>query len=145
MSASPGTALDPQTETVACAPAGRLERWTLLSILGLAAVLRLWHLDHNGYGRQYYAGAVRSMLGSWHNFFFNAFDPQGYVSLDKPPVALWLQVASAKILGFSAFSVMLPQVLEGLISVALVHRLVARRFGQSAGLVAALFLALTPI
>jgi 4-amino-4-deoxy-L-arabinose transferase-like glycosyltransferase len=117
----------------------------LLGVLGLAALLRLLQLDQNGYGRQYYAAGVRSMLGSLHNFFFNAFDPAGFVSLDKPPVALWLQVASAKLLGFSAFSVMLPQVLEGLAAVFLIHRLVQRRFGDGAALVAALCLALTPI
>jgi 4-amino-4-deoxy-L-arabinose transferase-like glycosyltransferase len=124
---------------------GRAARLGLAVILGLAAVLRFWHLDHNGYGREYYAAGVRSMLGSWHCFFFNAFDPAGFVSLDKPPVALWMQVASAGVLGFSAFSVMLPQVLEGLISVALLHHIVGRRFGRTAALLAALFLALTPI
>lgn len=108
-------------------------------------MLRLWHLDQNGYGRQYYAAGVRSMVGNLHCFLFNAFDPAAFVSLDKPPVALWLQVASAKILGFSAFSVLLPQVLEGLVAVVLIHRLVARRFGETAALVAALCLALTPI
>lgn len=120
-------------------------RLALLGVLGLAAGLRLWHLDQNGYGRQYYGAGVRSMLGSFHNFFFNTFDPAGFVSLDKPPLALWLQVASAKLMGFSAFSVMLPQVLEGLFAVVLVHKLVRRRFGDGAALVAALFLALTPI
>src|ERR1035437_5716985 len=120
-------------------------RLALTGILGLAAVLRLWHLEQNGYGRQYYAAGVRSMMGRLHSFFFNAFDPAGFVSLDKPPIALWLQVASAKVLGFSAFSVMLPQVLEGLVAVILIYKLVSRRFGEAAGLVAALCLALTPI
>uniref|UniRef100_UPI00273A2345 glycosyltransferase family 39 protein n=1 Tax=Stenotrophomonas sp. YIM B06876 TaxID=3060211 RepID=UPI00273A2345 len=122
-----------------------MARWTFAGVLALAAALRLWQLEQNGYGREYYAAGVRSMLGSVHNFFFNAFDPAGFVSLDKPPVALWMQVASAKTLGFSAFSVMLPQVLEGLVCVALVHHLVRRRFGRGAALVAALLLALTPI
>ena len=122
-----------------------LGRLGLAAILALAAWLRLWQLGQNGFGRQYYAAGVRSMLGSWHNFFYNAFDPAGFVSLDKPPVAIWLQVAGAKLLGFSAFGVMLPQVLMGLAAVALVHHLVARRFGRMAGLLAALFLALTPI
>jgi 4-amino-4-deoxy-L-arabinose transferase-like glycosyltransferase len=131
--------------TIESMPPTRAARLALVAILGAAASLRLWHLDQNGYGRQYYAAGVRSMLGSWHAFFFNSFDPAGFVSLDKPPVALWLQVASARIMGFSAFSVMLPQVLEGLVSVALIHYLVARRFGRAAGLLAALFLALTPI
>jgi 4-amino-4-deoxy-L-arabinose transferase-like glycosyltransferase len=117
----------------------------LIGIVGVAALLRLWRLDQNGYSREYFAAGVRSMLGSFHCFLFNAFDPAGFVSLDKPPVAMWLQVASAKALGFSAFSVLLPQVLEGVISVALVYKLVARRFGAGAALTAALFLALTPI
>jgi len=127
------------------APGGRAARLALPAILGLAALLRLWQLDQNGYGRLYYAAGVRSMLGSAHAFLFNAFDPAGFVSIDKPPLALWLQVASAKLLGFGAFSVMLPQVLEGLAAVALVHCIVARRAGTAAGLLAALFLALTPI
>jgi 4-amino-4-deoxy-L-arabinose transferase-like glycosyltransferase len=135
---APAAAVAPPTSS-------RAARCALVAILGLAAVLRLWHLDQNGYGREYYAAGVRSQLDSWLCFFFNSFDPAGFVSLDKPPVALWLQVASAKIFGFSAFSVMLPQVLEGLIAVALIHHLVARRFGQAAGLLAALFLAVTPI
>ena len=88
---------------------------------------------------------VRSMTVSWHNFFYNAFDPTGFVSLDKPPVAFWLQTASAKLLGFAAFSVLLPQVLAGLAAIFVLYALVRRRFGTDAGLLAALFLALNPI
>ena len=124
------------------APASHL---ALAGVLALAAILRLWHLDQNGFGRQYYAAGVRSMLGSAHAFFYNAFDPAGFVSIDKPPVALWLQVLSARLLGFSAYSVMLTQVVLGVLSVWLLHQLVARHFGRGAGLVAALCLAVTPI
>ena len=120
-------------------------RAALGAILGLAAFLRLWHLDQNGYGRQYYAAGVRSMMDSAHAFFYNAFDPAAFLSIDKPPVALWMQVLSARLLGFSAFSVMLTQVVLGVLSVWLIHRLVARPFGRAAALVAALCLALTPI
>jgi 4-amino-4-deoxy-L-arabinose transferase-like glycosyltransferase len=80
----------------------------LAAILGLAASLDLWDLTQNGYANTYYAGAVRSMLRSWHNFFFVSFDPGGLVSVDKPPLALWLQAASAKVFGFSSFSILLP-------------------------------------
>ena len=65
--------------------------------------------------------------------------------LDKPPVAFWMQTLSAKLLGFSPFSVLLPQLIEGLAAIVLLYALVRRRFGEPAGLCAALALALTPI
>ena len=120
-------------------------RIVLLAILLLAAGLRLWAIERNGFGTEYYAAGVLSMMASPHNFFFVAFDPAGFVSVDKPPVALWIQVASAELFGFSGFSVILPQVLEGLAAILLLHRLVARRFGPAAGLVAALVLAIMPV
>ena len=85
------------------------------------------------------------MMVSWHNFFFNAFDPTGFVSLDKPPLAFWAQTLSAQFFGFGPFSVLLPQALEGLASILVLYHLVQRVFGAGAGLLAALFFALTPI
>ena len=131
---------------IALRPAWRSSPWAGLGgVMALGLGLRVWRLDQNGFGTEYYSAGVRSMLDSPHNFLFNSFDPAGFVSLDKPPIALWVQVASAKLLGFSSLSVLLPQALEGLASIALVYHLVARRFGAAAGLLAALFLALTPI
>ena len=104
----------------------------LVAILGLAAALRLWRLDQNGFGNEYYAAAVRSMASSAHNFFYAAFDPAGFVSVDKPPVALWIQVASVKVLGFNGFALLLPQVLEGVAAVGILFHLVRRRFGAPA-------------
>ena len=117
----------------------------LAAIVALAAALRLWRLDEGGVLAPPYVAAVRSQLESWHNLFFNAFDPAGFLSLDKPPVAFWLQTLSAKLLGFGAFGVLLPQVTEGLVSILLLHSLVRRHFGSAAGLLAALFLAVCPI
>jgi 4-amino-4-deoxy-L-arabinose transferase-like glycosyltransferase len=114
-------------------------------VLVLTALLRLWRLDQNGFDNEYYAAAVRSMMGGWHAFFYNSFDPAGFVSVDKPPLALWIQVATAKVLGFSSRAVLLPQVLEGVAAVAVLMHLVGRRFGAGAGALAGLFLALTPI
>jgi 4-amino-4-deoxy-L-arabinose transferase-like glycosyltransferase len=115
------------------------------AILALGAGLRLWQLDRNRFGTDYYSAGVRSMAENWHNFLFNAFDPAGFVSLDKPPVAFWLQVLSTKLFGFNGLAVLLPQVIEGVAAIALLYHLVARRCGRLAGLAAALFLALTPI
>src|SRR5258705_11248217 len=84
------------------------------------------------------------MMGDWHAFFYNSFDPVGFVSVDKPPLALWIQGATAKVLGFSSLAALLPQVLEGLAAVALVCHLGGRGFGAMAGVLAGLFLALPP-
>ncbi len=85
------------------------------------------------------------MLKNWHNFFFVSFDGAGLVSVDKPPLGLWLQAASVKLFGFSGFSVLLPEAVAGVLSVALLYVLVRRAFGPIAGLLAALILAVTPV
>jgi len=121
------------------------QRLGLGAVLILAAVLDFWQLDRIGYGNTYYAAAIRSMLQSWHNFFYNAFDPGGFVTIDKPPLGFWLQAASAKLFGYGGLSLMAPQALAGVLSVAVLYRLVARAFGAGAGLLAALALALMPV
>jgi 4-amino-4-deoxy-L-arabinose transferase-like glycosyltransferase len=117
----------------------------LTLVAAVAVLARTWQLSQNDFGRQYYAAGVLSMLGSWHNFIFNAFDPAGFVSIDKPPVAIWLQVASAKLFGFGALSIMAAQVIAGLAAVLFVYVLVRRYWGGTAGAIAALSLALSPI
>jgi len=124
---------------------GRWEVLTLFAILLLALILRMWGLDQNGWGAEYYTAAVRSMATSWHNFFYTAFDPDGFISVDKPPIALWIQVASVKLFGFHPLSVLLPQVVEGVASVWILFHIVRRRFSASAALLAALLLALMPV
>ncbi len=121
-------------------------RWLLLAaILAASGYLNFFRLNAEGYANSYYAAAVKSMLTSWHNFFFASFDPGGFVSVDKPPVGFWIQAASAKLFGFSGLSLLLPEAFAGVLSVALTYYLVRRVFGVPAGLVAALALALTPI
>jgi 4-amino-4-deoxy-L-arabinose transferase-like glycosyltransferase len=120
-------------------------RLGLAGILALALALRGWQLGASGFITPYYMAGVRSMTVSWHNFFFNAFDPTGFVSLDKPPLAFWVQTLSAQFFGLSPLSVLLPQALEGLASILVLYHLARRVFGTGAGLLAALFLALTPI
>src|SRR4051794_4933945 len=130
---------------------GRLERAQMLPWVGLSfalivsAVLNLWNLAQNGYGNAYYSVAVQSMLASWKNFFFAAYDAGGFITVDKPPVALWIQALSAKLFGFSGLAVLVPEALAGVASVALLYFLVRRIFGPLAGFLAAVALALTPI
>lgn len=122
-----------------------LETFALVLILLLAAFLNFWGVWNEGYGNEFYAACVKSMLQSWHNFFFVSFDPGGFVTVDKPPVGLWVQALSAKLFGFSGWSLILPQALAGVLSVAALDRLVRRGFGAAAGLLAALALAVSPV
>src|SRR5262249_60640905 len=73
----------------------------LFAVLVTAAALRLWRLDQNGFGNEYYTAGVRSMSLSWHNFFYNSFDPAGFISVDQPPLAHGVQVASGKVCGLA--------------------------------------------
>src|SRR6266699_6686165 len=121
--------------------------WHRLALGGITLIsvfMNFFQLGKNGFG-SYYPPAVRSMMDNWHNFFFASYDPGGFVTIDKPPVGFWLQVISAKLFGFTPFSVLLPQALAGVLSVLLLYFLVRRHFGVVAGLLAALALALSPI
>ncbi len=120
-------------------------RLALAIVMLVSIFMNFYQLGQNGFGNLYYASAIRSMLDSWHNFFFVSFDPGGFVSIDKPPLGFWLQTASAKIFGFTPFSIFLPQALAGVLSVLLLYYLVRRHFGVVAGLLAALALAISPI
>src|SRR6266568_2726035 len=120
-------------------------RLALAVVMLISIFMNFYQLGQNGFGNLYYAAGVRSMLDNWHNFFFVSFDPGGFVTIDKPPLGFWLQVLSAKLFGFTAFSVYLPQALAGVLSVLLLYHLVRRHFGVVAGLLAALALAISPI
>jgi 4-amino-4-deoxy-L-arabinose transferase-like glycosyltransferase len=117
----------------------------LAALLVLAAVLNLWALSRNGWANDYYAAAVRSMSSSWHAFLYGSFDSKGVMTVDKPPLALWVQSLSVRVFGFHSLSILVPQALMGVASVGLVYDLTRRRFGRAAGAVAGLVLATTPI
>ena len=86
-----------------------LLRWlALLGIVLLAIGLRFYNLAALGDVNHYYTAAVKSMLESWHNFFFVAAEPGGSVSVDKPPLGLWIEAASAAVFGVNTFGVLFP-------------------------------------
>jgi 4-amino-4-deoxy-L-arabinose transferase-like glycosyltransferase len=124
---------------------GILHYVTLAAVLSVAFILRIFNIGAEGYGNMYYASTVYSMLTSWKNFFFAAFDPAGFVTVDKPPLGFWMQAASATVFGFQGWALMLPQILSGVLACMVLYWLVRRFFGPNAGLLAALILAVTPI
>jgi 4-amino-4-deoxy-L-arabinose transferase-like glycosyltransferase len=120
-------------------------RPALLGVLAVAALLCLWHLTIDGTSNTYYAAAVKSGSESWKAWFFGSLDPGSFITVDKPPLSLWLMGLSARVFGFSSFSMLLPDALCTIGAVALLYATVKRAFGPAAGLAAALALATTPI
>lgn len=121
------------------------EKGALTGILALSAFLGLWNLSINGYSNDFYAASVRSMLQSWHNFFYLAFDPGGWITVDKPPLAFMIQTFFVRVFGFSGVNLLVPEALAGIAGVYLLYYMVKRAFGPAAGLLSALMLAVTPI
>nr|WP_150272047.1 glycosyltransferase family 39 protein [Paenibacillus tepidiphilus] len=117
----------------------------LLGSMLLAAFLYGYGIWNDQYVNLYYTTAVGSMLENFHNFFFASLDSAGSVTVDKPPVAFWIQTASAWIFGLHGWSVILPQTLGGVGSVLLVYLLVKPAFGRTAARLAALAMAVTPV
>jgi 4-amino-4-deoxy-L-arabinose transferase-like glycosyltransferase len=126
-------------------PPGKWPRLALAGICVLGAVLYGTALWSGGWGNTYYTAAIKSMGLNFTNFLFGSFDPAGVVTVDKPPLSLWPQVISTWIFGYHGWSVLLPQVIEGVAAIFLLHRTVRMWAGEHAALIAALVLALTPI
>ncbi len=124
---------------------GRRAQWIVVGLITLlAAVLRLIEIGKVP-PDPFYDAAVRSMTLSWHNFFFGAFEPAASVSIDKPPVDLWLQVVSVKVLGFTSTALKLPEALAGTAAVPLLYAAVRRLWSPLAGIAAAASLAVLPV
>ena len=122
----------------------RWARPTLLIVTALAGLAYAWRFDQ-AYLEPFYGGAARSMSLSLHNFFYGAADPWATVSVDKIPGALWIQAISLRIFGFHVWALVLPQVIEGMLTVLVLYRAVRRVAGAGAGMVAALVLTGSPI
>jgi 4-amino-4-deoxy-L-arabinose transferase-like glycosyltransferase len=127
-------------------PAGQpaWARPTLLAIAAVAAVAYGWGMAGASV-EPFYGAAARSMSESWHDFIFGAFDPAGTVTVDKLPGALWVQALSLRVFGFHIWALVLPQVVEGVLTILVLYRAVRRLAGPAAGLTAAAVLAVTPI
>ena len=105
------------------------------ALIGIAGVLNLWGLSINGWANTYYCAAVRSMTTSWHNFLFASLDQSGLMTVDKPPLSLWVQALSARVFGFHPLSLLIPQALMGAGGRRSCYDLTRRRFGRPAGFV----------
>jgi len=134
----------------AAGPAGRsgAPRWARLALLVLlagTAVLYLWGLSASGWANAFYSAAAQAGSQSWHAFFYAASDPAASITVDKTPASVWVMAMSVRLFGLSPWSVLAPQALMGVATVALVYATVRRTSGHAAGLLAGLATALTPV
>ncbi|MCQ9184541.1 glycosyltransferase family 39 protein [Streptomyces sp. IBSBF 2953] len=122
----------------------RWARPALWAILVLATTLYAWNLSSIT-GNSFYDAAVYSGTKSWKAFFFGALDSGSFITVDKPPFALWVMGLSARVFGYGTWQLTLPMIVAGTGSVALLYRLIKRDFGAVAATISALTLTLTPI
>ncbi|MFF9046193.1 ArnT family glycosyltransferase [Streptomyces parvulus] len=123
-------------------------RWARPALLGLllaTALLYLYNLSASGWANSFYSAAVQAGSESWKAFFFGSLDAGNAITVDKPPAALWPMALAVRVFGLSSWSILVPEVLMGVATVAVVHAAVRRRFGPAAGLIAGAVLALTPV
>lgn len=117
----------------------------LLALLAATAVLYLWGLGASGWANAYYSAAVQAGTESWKAFFFGSFDAANAITVDKTPASLWPMALAARMFGVNAWSILVPQALAGVASVALLYATVRRWSGPAAGLLAGAVLASTPV
>src|SRR4051812_13176175 len=153
------TTTRPTTTTPATGGPGRLTRlWRgpetdpcwgrpgLLGLLAATAILLVWGLGASGWANSFYSAAVQAGSASWKAFFFGSSDAASSITVDKTPLALWPMALSVRIFGLSSWSILVPQALEGVATVALLHHVVRRTTGSAAaGLLAGTVMALTPV
>ncbi|MET9387957.1 glycosyltransferase family 39 protein [Streptomyces sp. NPDC002928] len=123
-------------------------RWARPAFLGLLLVtglLYLYNLSASGYANSFYSAAVQAGSKSWKAFFFGSLDAGNAITVDKPPASLWPMELAVRIFGLNSWAILVPEVLMGVATVAVVYASVRRRFSPEAGLIAGAVLALTPV
>jgi 4-amino-4-deoxy-L-arabinose transferase-like glycosyltransferase len=120
-------------------------RPALVALLAATAVLYLWGLGASGWANSFYSAAVEAGTKSWKAFFYGSFDSSNFITVDKPPASLWVMELSARVFGVNAWSILVPQALEGVAAVGLLYATVRRRFSPGAALLAGACLAVTPV
>ncbi|MEU7575212.1 glycosyltransferase family 39 protein [Micromonospora sp. NPDC049240] len=144
----PATTPVPESAPTAAEPPGRDPRWARPALVGLlvaTGLLYLWGLGASGWGNAFYSAAAQAGSESWQAFFYGSSDAANSITVDKTPASLWLMALSVRVFGLSSWSILVPQALLGVASVAVLYATVRRWYGPTAGLLAGAVLALTPV
>jgi 4-amino-4-deoxy-L-arabinose transferase-like glycosyltransferase len=146
--------LDPAPVLETPGPSRPRRRWlgdptwarpALWALLAGTAVLYLWNLSASGWANEFYAASAQAGSQSWKAWLFASLDAGNAITVDKPPAAMWVMGLSMRIFGVNSWSLLVPEALMGVASVALLYAAVRRWFGPVAGLLAGAALAVTPV
>ncbi len=120
-------------------------RPSLWALLVSTAVLYLWNLGASGWANSFYSAAVQAGTHSWKAFFFGSFDSSNLITVDKPPMSLWVMELSTRLFGINSWAILVPEALMGVATVGVVYLTVRRWSTPAAGLIAGTVTALTPV
>ncbi|MFJ9995167.1 glycosyltransferase family 39 protein [Streptomyces werraensis] len=141
----PATVTSPADAADGAAATPRWARPAFFALLLATGLLYLCNLHASGYANSFYSAAVQAGSQSWKAFFFGSLDAANAITVDKPPAALWPMALSVRLFGLNSWAILVPEVLMGVGTVAVVHASVRRRAGHGAALLAGAVLALTPV
>ena len=116
--------------------------YLLVFILFIGAFLRFSRI--NDFDNPYYTATAFSVIKSWNNFLFASSDPLGVVSVDKPPLAFWLQGIGIYLFGTEKWAVNIFQAILGIISILILYSLIKPTFGRISALVSSSILCVIP-
>src|SRR6478752_7181335 len=103
-------------------------RPALIGLLFATALLYFYNLTSSGYANSFYSAAVQAGSASWKAFFFGSSDAGNSITVDKPPASLWIMALSVRVFGVNAWSILVPQALEGVAAVGVLYAAVRRWF-----------------
>ncbi len=121
------------------------ERISFVGLLVATAAINLVNLTSSGWANSFYSAAVQAGASNWEAFFYGSSDAANSITVDKPPASLWIMALSVRLFGLSSFSILLPEAIMGIVTVALVYVMVRRHFSPGAALLAGGVLAITPV
>lgn len=117
----------------------------MLLILVLNGILNFWNLGINGWANYFYSAAVQSGTQNLGSAFFGSSDWGNSITVDKPPLSLWVMEISTKMFGFTPIGILAPQAIMGVISTLLIYVIIRKNFSAIPALFAAAAFFTTPI
>lgn len=117
----------------------------LAVLLAGTAVTFLWGLDRNGWANPYYSAAAQAGSQDWKAFFFGSLDAGNLITIDKPPLSVWIISLSVRLFGLTPWAVLVPQALMGVATTWLIYKIIRRSHSTAPALLGGFIYATTPV